>query len=272
MAQLNYDDFLKMTSKKSSSLQSFSNNNFKWFKLKDGETALVRFNLKSIDDLKIYSQHIVKLASGKWNHINCLRGVNDSIDICPLCASGDQRKFRCLIQLARYNIGDNKVNVEYCIWDQPARIRETLKSYSMDYGDLRKYLFKISRHGVGQSTNHTIIPANMNMYNGEEYQTNFEAFQTFHLNDFIRSKTKEEMEEYLKTGEFPFVSSKTNGGYSRQSSQTDSNANNSNQVEIAQIPSDSKIISDSNNNLENNTQESSGQSSSNVFRPRRYTY
>ena len=70
------------------------NNNFEnsvgFFNLKeDGEEAIVRFVLDSVDDMEIYSVHTVK-DEGKFKKFNCLRSPKEPTSKCPFCEKDAQ--------------------------------------------------------------------------------------------------------------------------------------------------------------------------------------
>lgn len=204
MAQMNYDDFVKMTAKQPAGGKS-SASRIRYFALTDdGDTALVRFNIADIEDVKVIAKHRVT-AGGKARNVECLRTPADPLGDCPLCQAGERATYRVLIPLVVYETDDNGVEAVPYVWEQAPKIREMLKSFAMDYGDLRDYLFKIVRHGRHGDTNttYTIIPANMKMYSADVYAPDFSAFENYSVNNFILSKTAEEMQEFLDTGNFP---------------------------------------------------------------------
>lgn len=209
MAQLNYEDFVKMTQSRTNGSSNSKNQDrpfVGFFGLNDdGDTALVRFNIANINDVKVYSIHQVT-AGGKRRKVSCLRTSYDTpVDACPLCRDVGRPSFKTFIELLRYDTTDKGVEITPCVWEQPAKMRETLKSFTVDYGDLRDYLFKIVRHGKhgDTGTTYTIIPANMKMYSSDNYKPAFDLFGDFKPSNIILEKTAEEMEEFLEVGNFP---------------------------------------------------------------------
>ena len=208
MAQMSYEEFTRMSSNSSgnASSQGARSDNVRYFFLADdGDTAIVRFDIADINDIVVHSKHSVTI-NGKHRSVECLRGYNDPIDSCPLCMEGNKVAYRIYIPLIRYNTENGQVVAESCIWDQPARFRETLKSYFMDYGDLRNVLFKLTRHGrKGEtSTTYTLIVANPQMYRNEDYPADFSVLDSFDIyRGILLSKSKEDMQKYIETGDFP---------------------------------------------------------------------
>ena len=207
MAQMSYEEFSRMNQNNNSTNTQTNNyrNNVSYFYLADdGDTAIVRFNIADIDDLKVTSRHSITL-NGKRRNVECIRNFNDPVAACPLCASGSKPSFRVYLELLSYKIENGKVIYEAAVWDQPARFRETLKSYFMDYGDLRNIIFKITRHGRKGDTNTTysLIVANPQVYKNEDYVADFSAFDTFDISkSMVLNKGPEELQWYVENGTF----------------------------------------------------------------------
>ena len=210
MAQMSYEEFSRMNQNSNSTTNqtnNYGNNPSYFFLADDGDTAVVRFNIANIDDLKVTSRHTISL-NGKRRSVECIRNFNEPQDACPLCASGNKPSFRVYLELISYKIENGKVVYEPAVWDQPARFRETLKSYFMDYGDLRNIIFKITRHGRKGDTNtsYSLIVANPQVYKNEDYVADFSAFETFNINRYmVLNKNREELEYYVENGSFPEV-------------------------------------------------------------------
>lgn len=215
MAQMSYEEFTQMNAASNNTNRNSSQGNHSapgYLALNDdGDTAIVRFNVSNIDEIVVHSRHTVPVG-GRRRSIECLRGFNDPIDVCPLCADGNFRAgFRIYIPLIQYNTeSDNTVSIEPCIWDQPARFRETLLSYHMDYGDLRNIIFKITRHGKrgDTGTTYSLIAANPNIYRADTYPADFSSIEGFDIHRYmLLVKSANEMNYYLKNNDFPEVQS-----------------------------------------------------------------
>ena len=203
--QMSYEEYLKATEKK-------QNNNFNsvslpsYFSLKDdGDTAIVRFNISKIEDINVTIKHMVRVG-GKLRSIECLRMPNESEDKCPLCASGNKANTRIYIKLLSYENEGDKVICKPCVWEQSLSFRNLLKSYIMDYGDLRNTIFKITRNGKkgDTQTRYSLIPANPQIYREENYPKDFSSFDSFDLNKYmLLKKSKEELIYLVENGTFP---------------------------------------------------------------------
>lgn len=213
MAQVNYEAFMKYNEREKTSFSGTSSSGkpyVRYFSLKDdGDTATVRFNISSMDSraLQVQSIHRVKNSEGKYRVVSCLRGdPAEPFEVCPLCASGERPAFRIFIELLDYQQDENGNTVAVpSTWEQPARARETFKSFVMDYGDLRDYVFKIVRHGRkgDPSTTYTILPANQNIYKEDVFKKDFSAFDSYSLSDRMLELSGPQMENYIETGELP---------------------------------------------------------------------
>lgn len=209
MAQISYEEFLKFNQRGEKKSSPKSDRPFvRYFGLgDDGDVGVVRFNVATLDDIKIVSRHRVKTNTGKTRNVMCLRHSPDEpLTVCPLCEAGEKVSFRAFIPLLSYEQDENGNTVAVpCMWEQAPRIRETLKSFTMDYGDLRDYIFKIVRHGKhgDTGTTYTILPANQKVYTDEVFKKDFSGFENFDFERFVTTKSAEDMEVFLETGEFP---------------------------------------------------------------------
>lgn len=265
MAQMSYEEFSRMTSKSESTgnqVNSTRNNPHYFFLLDDGNTAIVRFNISDIEDIKVISRHTITL-NGKRRSIECIRNFNDPKDVCPLCASGNKPSFRIYLELLSYKIEDGKIIAEPGIWDQPTRFRGMLKSYYMEYGDLRNVLFKVTRHGKKGDTNtsYFITPADPRIYKKENYVADFSAFDNFDINrSLILNKNKEDLQYYVENGTFPEIK------------ENKVSENISHQQPTTSKVSESNPIRTTYNTEETNSNTEETNSNQNNIRPRRYTY
>lgn len=270
MAQMSYEEFSRMNQKNNSTNTQANNyrNSVSYFYLADdGDTALVRFNIANIDDLKVTSRHSITL-NGKRRNVECIRNYNDPVDTCPLCASGSKPTFRVYIELLSYKIENGKVTSEAGVWDQPARFRETLKSYFMDYGDLRNIIFKLTRHGRKGDTNTTysLIVANPQIYKNEDYVADFSAFDTFDINrSMVLNKSAEELQYYVENGAFPEVGTPQSSQPQSQVNEVKSTSSSYPQTVHQEIPPTSPIRT-------TYTTEAKSQEPPAPRGPRRYTY
>lgn len=176
-----------------------------YFKLKPGEEALVRFAYVEPKEFDICTVHEVKVQD-KFRTVLCLRNAKESIDACPMCAQGMPLKARFYVKLLHYVVdesGQVKVVAEVANW--PKKYADVLRARFIEYGDLKDNLFKVTRIGDGKDTSYDIQYANPVKYSeANGYVKDFSAFDDFDLahHSYI-DRTKEEVEEFLQTGDFP---------------------------------------------------------------------
>lgn len=209
MAQMRYEDFVKFNQSQNKGSSS-PKSRVGYFALKDdGDVGIVRFNIASLDDIRIVSKHTVKSAEGKIRHVSCLRSNPlEELSVCPLCEAGERVAYRAYVPLVYYTQDESGATVANgALWEQAPRIRETLQSFTSDYGDLRDYVFKIVRHGKkgDTATTYTILPANPNMYKEDIFKKDFSSFDSLDFERFVATKTAEEMHAFLEEGDFPFT-------------------------------------------------------------------
>ena len=210
MAKLSYEEFEKFNNKSGEQSQRSL---IRFFALKDdGETAIVRFNIHTLADIAVSSVHTVEnMEDGKKRYrvVSCIRSsFNDLVEKCPLCAAGNKMSFKIFVPLVAYNQDENgNIVADAMIWQQGTRIRQTLKSFIDDYGDLSDMLFKITRHGKkgDVNTTYSILPANPNVYKSTIYVKDFSEFEKNpnYLDNFVHERTAADMNTYLDTGSFP---------------------------------------------------------------------
>lgn len=166
-----------------------------FFSLKeDGEVKKVRFMYRDSNDIKGYAVHEVQV-NGKRRYVNCLRNYNSPIDDCPFCKSGSIQQVKLYIPI--YDVNANKV----CFWERGKKFFSKMSSICSRFPDIVAHEFEIERHGAKGATD-----------------TTYEIFETGHdntrledlpevpkvLGSIILDKTASEMNEYLRTGEFPY--------------------------------------------------------------------
>lgn len=185
--------------------------NVGYFSLKDdGDEALVRFDYDSVDELLIAHVHDEPVGEAKHRKILCLRAdARDDMDKCPLCARGDKYFNKVFLKLIEYVKDDaGRIVPQARVWERPAWFADTIAQYINDYGGIKDVVFKIKRVGVrgAKDTSYIVNPMPSTKYNEDAgFAKDFHEFDNFKLYPhFFLSKTKEEIEEYIQTGEFPF--------------------------------------------------------------------
>lgn len=175
-------------------------NTSSFFSIKeDGEVKKVRFMYRNADDIKGYAVHEVQV-NGKRRYVNCLRNYNSPIDDCPLCKSGSVQQVKLYIPI--YDVNANKV----CFWERGKKFFSRMSSICSRFPDIIAHEFEIERHGAKGATD-----------------TTYEIFEVGHdntkledlpevpdvLGGIILDKSAQEMETYLRTGEFGYMSTAT---------------------------------------------------------------
>ena len=206
MASYSYDTYEDF--KKSTKTNSFKpRSKVGYFKLNEGEEAIVRFNYSSPKEFNIVTVHNVKVGD-KYRKVSCLRkDGREPLDNCPLCARGDKVSTRFFVKLIHYTKDETgKVIATPEVANLPKKYADTLANLIQEYGDLKESLFKVKKTGSGLETQYSFFYANPAIYKEElGYTKDFSDFNDLDLahHDYVE-KSKEDIEEYFKTGEFPY--------------------------------------------------------------------
>lgn len=225
MSQFSYNEYQNVVSK----AQSIPNVNavkIGYFKLpKEGDEALVRINLTSLDDLKfatvhkpIFGKKFEGLGTG-FTPVSCLNEVGSYSDACPFCKAaaeghdviGKASKVVYVLMLVSYKdaaTGAFSAAVPV-VWERPAGFSKELASKLRDYGSLADHVFKIRRIGTGKDTKYSLdyIP----LYDKPEtVPVDFSAFNNFSINKHSYwEKSAADLQAYVDTGVFPTTEAKS---------------------------------------------------------------
>lgn len=183
MARVRYDEVDQYTT---------STTNF--FQLKeDRDVATVRILYNNVDDIEAHSLHRVKI-NGRDKWVECLRQINDSVEVCPLCASGNKIQLRVFVPL--YIEDDGSVK----LWERGKKFIDKLTSLCARYNPLCSQSIEIERNGAKgeQTTEYLLFPIKGDDKTLEDFPEVPEVPETFLLN-----KTAEELDEFLDTGKMP---------------------------------------------------------------------
>ena len=170
---------------------SFSN---EWFKLPNHkDVATVQFMMSNKEELEVYACHRVSV-NGKERYVDCLRDLEDSVDVCPFCASGIPVKVvRFLIM---YQHEDQKIK----IWERGKAFCDRVLNLCERYGDFTNEVFEIERNGKAGSkdTRYEIFPTS------GLTPTNIDDLEYPELlGGIIMDKSAEDMEFYIRNDKFP---------------------------------------------------------------------
>ena len=203
MASINFNDINESSNNSGDYKVGF-------FSMKNGEEAIVRFAINSIDDFELYTVHPVTVGQSSYpnRRVSCLREnpKSDPINMCPLCARGEKVQQRMYIKMIQYVNDNGRIVPKAVVWDRPAfSYAPQLKSYLDSYGPLTNIVCKIVRQGDGLETKYTIMPnLNPQMYNEQTYPKDFSAFDDFKvLGTMVMDRTFDEVNQFVLTGNFP---------------------------------------------------------------------
>ena len=215
MSTFSYNDYAKATAAAASKGNSPK---VGWFKLaNDGDEALVRFNISSVEDLKFATIHQLG-ASTRWMKVSCLNDFGSTEQKCPLCqrvAAGDTSigkaanrvYIEMLVSYKDKTTGQWSAPIPV-VWDKPAGFAREIATKLQNFGDLKQNLFKITRNGKAGDLKTTYpmdyaVPA---IFKPEMIPADFSAFDNFKVNKHSYwEKSLEEIQAFLSTGAFPEV-------------------------------------------------------------------
>ena len=223
MSQFNYDQYQNVVNR-AQSAPSANAVRVGFFKLKDGEEALVRINVSKLDDLKFATVH--KPVFGKkfeglgtgYTPVSCLNEVGSYSDACPFCKAaaegheviGKATKVVYIQMLVAYkdaSTGTFSAAVPV-VWERPAGFSKELASKLRDYGSLADHVFKISRLGAGKDTRYSLdyIP----LYDKREtVTTDFSVFNNFDITKHsFWIKPAADLQYFIDNGTFPATEQK----------------------------------------------------------------
>lgn len=201
MAQINFSDV-------STSENLSSQNQVGFFNLQnDGDEAVVRFMVDSIEDLEILTVHNIYV-DGKYRQISCVRDPREPMEKCPLCARDDKVRQVVFIKMIQYIATPNGIEAKPVVWQRNASTYAfKIKGYLDNYGPLSNILCKVIRHGAkgDMKTTYDIIPnLNPTQFPQEQYPVDREAFNDYKAcGRVVLDKTAEEIETFIQTGNFP---------------------------------------------------------------------
>lgn len=222
MAQYGYAAYkAKQQSKAQTTLQPTSNFKVGYFnELKNDKDSVVVRIVSTMEDLEFATVHRIKVGE-RFREISCLREEGtEPFDKCPLCAQkAKDGKFaypianKVYIKLIVYTTevvnGAQKIVGHAKVWERPVSFVSTLENLNDIYGGLNTTLFRIIRNGEkgSMTTSYDLMPLpNNDIYNETNYpktaEHDFDGIKSVGKMYYL-TKSKEDIEEYLKTGSFP---------------------------------------------------------------------
>jgi hypothetical protein len=211
--QFTYQDYFN-NSQQTSQASTQQAQKVGFFKLKDdGDEALVRINLGSVEELQFAAVHTIN-AAGKWMKVSCLSPFGTGS--CPLCsasANGNSsiskasKKVYVQMMVAYRDKTTGAFSAAVpVVWERPAGFSKELANKLRDYGNLREVLLKVTRNGVAgdMKTTYSMDYAVPTVFKPELVPTDFSAFANFNIaKHSYWEKTPEEIMAFLQTGSFP---------------------------------------------------------------------
>jgi hypothetical protein len=191
-----------------------------WFRLKDGDEAIVRF-LEQDDDIFWCFMHEVPIENRSFGRdVPCCDQDKDGTP-CPGCEQDLPRKFKGFInviwddapvfkrdddgRLAKDKDGNTIITghkPQVAVWGSGIRLFEELDETNANYRGLRSRRFRIKRKGSGLSTKYSIAPEDVD--SGSQKMTDKEKkleSDKYDLREFTKSPS---YDEFLKElGEVP---------------------------------------------------------------------
>lgn len=217
MSSFNYADLMKQNNQPRNS-QKASSQKIGFFKLSnDGDSAVVRFSVSKIDELKFAKVHTIKDKQG-WKTISCFNEIDSFENNCPLCTAhkegienvgkAQNQVFIPVIVSYLDRATGMYSDPQPAIWQKNAYYgAQEINTLLTQYGDLRESLFIINRIGGREKGTKVTYTAN---YIPEKMAANYNIPADFSaFNDYDPAKhdywvkTKEEIATFLETGEFP---------------------------------------------------------------------
>lgn len=184
-----------------------------FFSLKDdADKAIVRFPYAKVDELlaEYYCVHDVSDDPKKPKFVDCLRGDDDPVSVCPLCMEG--YKDRVILLIQTYNVKENKMQ----IWQRTPNFEKTLKKALKAYrkDDLFSIVFEIERFGKAGDTKteygiDEYVPTDKELDEGKyDFSCDVELEDLPELIDVFKERiliklTEDEMSDFIDVGELP---------------------------------------------------------------------
>ena len=173
----------------------------------DGDEAVVRFLVDSVEDLEILTVHDIRI-DGRFRQVSCVRDPRDPLANCPLCSQGERVKQVVFIKMLQYVQTPNGIEVKPVVWQRSASAYAfRMKGYLDNYGPMSNILCKVIRHGArgDMQTTYDIIPnLNPQQFPQEQYPIITDAFNDYKaLGRVVLEKDFNEISTFVNTGHFP---------------------------------------------------------------------
>lgn len=158
------------------SISEFFGKKTQYFRLKSGESRLIRFITPASEIVSIF-EHSEQLG-GKLRHIPCLGKE------CPLCQAGLKPSLRS------YALIIDREDDTVKVFKMSKTVAYQLKSLIEEYGDITKRDFKVYRQGEKNNTSYQFFPK-------DPTPVDLSKYEIPNLEDIIRFYSREEVEELM---------------------------------------------------------------------------
>lgn len=162
----------------------------------DKDIAQVRFMYDNMEDVQGYAVHQVEL-DGKKRYVNCLREYNQPVDACPFCKAKHVQLAKLFIPV--YDIQSGSVK----IWERGKKFFGQISSICSRYAQnepLCSHVFEIERNGKKGDTSTTY-----GIFEVDRDNTVLEDLPEVPeiIGGLVLDKSADEMEHFLRRGDFP---------------------------------------------------------------------
>jgi hypothetical protein len=174
-----------------------------------------------MNDFPGYAVHRVQIGD-KPRYVNCLREAGEPVDVCPFCALGREdpeiSKVYVKLFIPLYNIDADEVQ----LWERGKAFFKKLSSYISHTPNASRAITEIERVGKKGDTN-----TDYNLYEKRDEDDGFDIANVRDdipeiMGGVILDKTTEDMEYYLRHGEFEDTSKKDDRTTRRERREEDS--------------------------------------------------
>lgn len=188
-----------------------------WFKLEnDGDTCIIQFPYKTVEDIARLSVHEVPIPGTEWtSSVDCLRDLESPISDCPMCECGFTQKSKIVLEVYNHTTG----RVEF--WQRSNTfVKKNIESLISLYGtqgDFDFQLFQIQRIGAKGylKTEYSILlapqtSADVVDWNELDDQDMWPPVVGKEFTSPVRERTAADMEYYLENDAWPGEESRGN--------------------------------------------------------------
>ena len=166
-----------------------------FFRLKGRYEAHIRFLYNDIRDVEGYAVHEIDL-NGKKRYVDCLRGINDSKDVCPLCREGSFVQVKFFVPVYDEDLD------QVLTWDRGKSFGRRLEKLFEKYAEeepLCATCFTVTKETNEDGVNYYTFKPD---YNDGAELDELPEYATSVYGNLVLQKSAEDLEEYLEYGDF----------------------------------------------------------------------